>query len=188
MKSFLTFLLLLVTLTAQGYPRDEQCQNRILLNTTIPAGLKFNITSIAVNITKTVGNVNFSNVARDVFEKNKEVIGLIVNSKNNVSLALSVSNRLKIFKNVTKETVPFWNSLNITNNGWGKAFQECEFLRTWVYAYFFNSGNVSVGLFLELKLDRCDRGQDEIFNGSHRCEEETTNVSICYSNTVNISL
>lgn len=178
MKSSSIFLLLLVTLTAKGYSRDEPCQNRILFNTTIPTGLKYNITSIAENIVKLIGNVNISNIAREIFEKKKEIRGLAAYSKSDTSLALSVANRLKIFKNVTKETMFFWNSMNATRNGWGKAFQECEFLRTWVSVYFFQSEDVSVGIFVELKLDRCNRGQDEIFNGSHRCDEESMHVSI----------
>lgn len=178
MKLPLTFLLLLVTLKVNGYPRDEQCQSRLLFDTTVPTRLNFNITSIAENVVKSLDNVNLSNVARETFEKNKEIFGFAVSSRSDRGLALSVANRLKIFRNVTRETLLYWNSLNSTKNGWGRAFQECEFLRTWVYVYFFRNEDVSVGLFVELKLDRCDRGQDEIFNGSHRCDEETMQVSI----------
>lgn len=178
MKSTLTFLLLLVTLTAKGYPRDEQCQNRILANTTVPSGLNFNITSIAQNVIKNTANANLSNIAEEIFEKNNAIIGLVFNSKSERGLALSVFGKLKIFKNVTAETSFFWNSLNGNKVGWGRAFQECEFLRTWVYAYSFNHANISVGFFVELRLDRCDRGQDEIFDTSNRCDEETTHVGI----------
>lgn len=177
MRSSLTLLLLLVTLTAKVYTRDENCQNRILFNTTAPSRLNFEILPIAENVATNINNANLSNIARDLFETNKKIFGLLVSSKKEHALALSVSKRLKIFKNFTKETTYFWTLLNVTRNGWGRAFQECEFLRTWMYAYLYKTEEISVGLFLELKLDRCDRGQDEIFNNSGRCDEETMVVS-----------
>lgn len=182
MKSSLAFLLLLITYTVKGYPRDEQCQNRILSNATFPTGLKYNVTLIAENIAKDVINRNLSNIAREVFE-NTEILGLLVDTESSHGLALSVAKRLKIFKNVTKETHLFWNILNETTNSWGRAFQECDFLRTWVYAYSFKNKDVSVGLFVELQLDRCNRRQVEIFNGSHRCDEESMHVSMNFYKT-----
>lgn len=176
MKSPSTFLLLLVTLTAKGYPGDEQCQNRILINSTIPSGLSFNITSLSEDITRNINKENFARIARGIFD-NKEILGLAVHSENTHSLALNILNRLKIFENITQDTNVYWKFLNTTKTTWDRPFLECELLRTWVYAYFFKSGNVKIGVFIEIKLDRCDKRQDEIFNGSHKCDEETMHVS-----------
>ncbi|XP_056630766.1 probable G-protein coupled receptor 158 isoform X1 [Diorhabda sublineata] len=169
------FYLPLFLISARGeYPNNhDHCQSRILPNPTIPTRLNINLNYLLVDINKKFGKLNnITALSREILQNDK-VLGVIFFSNAHNLLALNVSKRLKIFYNRTAETETFRESLNVTKNGWGKAFKDCDFLKTWVYPFTFTTFNTTIGLFIQVDLNQCDDGLADIFNGSHNCNRET---------------
>ncbi|CAH1183725.1 unnamed protein product [Phaedon cochleariae] len=175
MKENLILLLLLITARADNSVQNDRCQSRVLSHPTIPARLNQNITKLAETIDQRLSrSENFSSVARDLFLENGAMLGVAAMSPSNeYALALNVSKRLKIFPNRTVETEVFWTSLNMSRSGWGRAFKDCDYLRTWVYCFVLKTSGRSVGVFVKIDVNQCDDRQREIFNGTHKCHRDT---------------
>ncbi|XP_018576107.1 probable G-protein coupled receptor 158 isoform X2 [Anoplophora glabripennis] len=175
MKQVFAFLLLLTSVLAENPSQNAHCQSRFLSNTVSPARLTTDVSSLARGIASKIGqNHNISTISRELLSDHRDVLAVILVTKQDSALALNISGRLKIFPNRTVETDIFWRSFNLTDNGWGRPFKDCNFLRTWLYSYFFKSAGYGVGLLIGIDLNQCDRTLSEIYNGTHRCDLETT--------------
>ncbi|XP_074029464.1 G-protein coupled receptor 158 smog isoform X1 [Leptinotarsa decemlineata] len=174
MKENLFILVLLISTNAEN-PQDDHCKSRFLSNPTVPTRLNLIPAQIAQSIQQNINqhHGNFSEISRQTLLQHNEILGVILTSKFQHALALNVSKRLKIFPNRTAETEKFWTSLEMDKSGWGRALKDCDFLHSWVYVYVSKSPSSTVGLFLKIDLNQCDKELGEIFNGSHICHEET---------------
>lgn len=178
MKEALISLLFLISVQAKNFSQNEQCHNTVLTHPTIPTRLKMNISDLADNVISDVSkNYTFLVISRNILLETSDILGVAVMSKLERNLALNVTNRLRIFPNKTTETAKFWSIFNSTKIGWNVAIKDCDFLRSWVYSFIKSKSDVSVGIFVKIELNQCDRTLADIFNGSHRCDEETTEVS-----------
>ncbi|CAH2011005.1 unnamed protein product [Acanthoscelides obtectus] len=167
----LPYALLLLTYFAQAKHHHHACQDRTLSQ---PIAAPHNVSSL-LDVFRHQSS-DFAAASRRLFLEHKHVLGVVSSAKTERNLALNVSGRLKIFQNRTVENSRFWDVLDDTRTGWRATFKECQFLRTWVYVYVMQMDNGSAGVFLKVDLDQCDQGQIEIFNGSHMCDPETTQM------------
>ncbi|KAG5885164.1 hypothetical protein JTB14_037473 [Gonioctena quinquepunctata] len=174
MKENLVFLVLLISAKAENSFQHEHCHTRFLSHPTVPTRLNLEVERIVDNIQASINqkHENFSTISRGILMQNSGLLGVIITSKTEHALALNVSSRLKIFPNKTAGTDAFWTSMDMNKSGWGKAFKDCAFLQSWVYSYILKSTS-SIGLFFGVDLNQCDMELGEIFNGTHRCHEES---------------
>ncbi|CAH1138703.1 unnamed protein product [Phyllotreta striolata] len=179
-ESLLIFLLLILsTAHAEKSSHHDFCQARFLSRPTVPTGLIVDVETLMENVYKRMESMEgellekFSELSRDVLQR-RGVLGILYASKGRRLLGLNVTKRLKIFPNRTVETDVFWDSLNGTKTGWGRAFKDCNFLRAWVYSYAWRTVDSTLGIFLEVDLDQCNGALAEIFNGTHNCHQPST--------------
>lgn len=185
MKQVFAFLLLLTSVPAENPLQNARCQSRFLSSTASPTGLTYNVSGLAKGTVHRFGqNHNISTISRELLSEHRDILGVILVTKQDSALALNISGRLKVFPNRTAETDIFWRSFNLTEDGWGRPFKDCDFLRAWMYSYFVKRSDHGVGLFVEIDLNQCDGALGEIYNGTHRCDPETTEVS---SNQASVS-
>nr|CAI5869017.1 unnamed protein product [Callosobruchus analis] len=162
------YALLLLSYFSQAKHYHHACQERTLSKSiSAPHNISF-----LLDVFRQPND--FAAVSRRFFFEHKDVLGVVYSTKTERHLALNISERLKIFPNRTVDTAKFWDVLNGTKTGWRPAFKECQFLRTWLYAYVLHTDNSGAGVFIKVELDQCNPTQMEIFNGSHLCDPETT--------------
>lgn len=173
--------LALLALTSATPPsRNDTCRVRHLSKPTAPSGLSFNASQATYEIYHKVVNhkaFDFASVSGDIFRRDGEVAGVILTSaRTRGGLALNLTGRLQVFANRTDETEPFWASFNRSKgSGWMPLFKDCfYFPEQWFYGYVLRTSDISIGLFMRVRLNPCDGDLAEIFEGNHRCDEETT--------------
>lgn len=161
---------------------DVQCETKTLGEPRTATGLNFNI-SIEVNRLVSeisLNNSNFTDISKKILSTHPEIAGIILASAIKAPiLSLNVDGKLIHFLNRTKETEVFWKAFDVEHNGWALPFRDCNYLkRVWFYAYLFKNSEVGLQLFIKVKLNQCDFHLADIFGGTHRCDQETTEVSV----------
>ncbi|KAJ8921069.1 hypothetical protein NQ315_015865 [Exocentrus adspersus] len=175
MKEVFAFLLLLTSVLARNSSQNASCYGRFLSDPISPTGLSYDAPNLVKETSlKITRNQSFPVVSRELLTGHRDVLGVILVTRRDSVLALNVSGRLKIFPNRTAETSIFWKAFNTTENGWGKAFKDCNFLHAWLYSYIFKNADYGVGLFIEVELNQCDPHLREIYNGTDKCDKEST--------------
>ncbi|XP_049822451.1 probable G-protein coupled receptor 158 isoform X2 [Aethina tumida] len=176
MNEAVTFLLLISLASGTVTEHDDdECTTRFLTNATAPSGLSRDLNETLDRIGDSLNaGRNLSATSWDLVSFNPRLEGVILGTHKYEILALNINKRLKIFPNRTTETESFWKSYKTGGKGWRRPFKDCHFFRrSWFYVYNFEIGDVNGSLFVKVVLNQCDVGLKEIFNGTHRCDEET---------------
>ncbi|CAH0557756.1 unnamed protein product [Brassicogethes aeneus] len=172
MNEALAFLFFLTTVSLTKSEND--CAARFLSYPVAPTRLSYN-SSFSYIHQNVHGTEQWQNITREIFARNPDIEGLILSTETKAILALNIKERLKIFPNKTSETEMFWDSHKAADLGWNKPFKDCNFYRNqWFYVYSFKTAPFRVSLFIKIRLNQCDKAQEEIFNGTHRCDEESS--------------
>lgn len=178
MKEILAFFFLSTVLAADTH--DANCTYERLPEALPAPRLTHNVSDVAADlVSRSKKNQTLVVITRLVLSRSSDILGVLIFGRYETGLALNVSGRMKVFLNRTAETDAFWKAQNLTDGGWGKPFKECSLLGVWLYHYFYKSedGSYRVHLFVRIDLNQCDDSLSAIYNGSHRCDRSTMQVS-----------
>ena len=162
---------------------DDDCKSETMPQSVSPTWLNSSVSHYVNEILAMAADsaLNFSHIAQKVLSKRSDIFGVFLTSATKMPmLALNLQGKMNVFPNKTSETEVFWEAYHsATLNGWTPPFRDCSFLyKTWLHLYVIKTSRVGVGLFLPMKMDHCDDDLVKFTGGAHKCDRETTIVSI----------